>query len=263
MVSCDARYFVAATVPLMAATIAYGFYMVFHGLVTYEDVATYTNTRRLFIQIHTVVVSVASISLLLQLVPHLRTTCARFHRVNGRVCICSFLIAMAVGAMALSYDFGSGKVVLGFIQSVALTSLVAGTALPAWYYARAGDFVQHRRFAIRLAGVTLSALIVFHVSLVVVLALEGWHVLEVFHSDWSAFIGSIATLFVIFLVEWKLQCEQQDAYVRWMDSWHCLRLWKSHTTVYDPIEEAIASTPSTPQHRFNELAQDQATVVKV
>ncbi|KAF0692942.1 hypothetical protein As57867_015979, partial [Aphanomyces stellatus] len=189
MVACDARFFVVATVPLLAATIGYAFYVVFHGLSTYGDPAKYTSYIKIVIQIHTVVVSIASIGLVLQLVPHLRTKYPRFHRLNGRCCILSFMLALVLGAMCTSYDLAKPAVWHLFVNSVLLTTLVVGMALPAWHYARAGDFVQHRRFAIRLAGVTLSALIVFHVSLVVVLALEGWNVLTMFQSHWSALVA--------------------------------------------------------------------------
>ncbi|KAF0705033.1 hypothetical protein As57867_007138, partial [Aphanomyces stellatus] len=97
----DSGLFAAATVLPLLAVVTYAFFVVFSGLAVFGDPVVYTLYRRTMIQIHVVAVSLASVSLLLQLVPHLRKTYRRFHRLNGRFCITMLVMGLGLGILAL------------------------------------------------------------------------------------------------------------------------------------------------------------------
>ena len=86
---------------------------------------------------------------MLQLVPQLRSRIPAFHRWNGRLYLLSGIVA-ATGGLYLVWVRGTVGDTSQHLATTLNAILIICFALMAWRYARARDFVTHRRWALRL-----------------------------------------------------------------------------------------------------------------
>lgn len=86
---------------------------------------------------------------MLQIVPQLRSRMPAFHRWNGRLYLLSG-VAAALGGTYLIWVRGTVGDTSQHLATTLNVILIVGFAVMAWRYARARDFVAHRRWALRL-----------------------------------------------------------------------------------------------------------------
>jgi hypothetical protein len=101
------------------------------------------------IAVHLLFALILTVGGMLQLVPQLRSRMPAFHRWNGRLYLLSG-IAAALGGTYLIWVRGTVGDTSQHLATTLNAILIVGFAVMAWRYARARDFVTHRRWALRL-----------------------------------------------------------------------------------------------------------------
>jgi hypothetical protein len=101
------------------------------------------------VAVHVLLASLVAICGPLQLMPALRRRAPWFHRWNGRIYVTAALVVGLAGLAMLAT--GRGFAAASQNGNVAINGvLLVICAVSAWRYARAHDFIAHRRWALRL-----------------------------------------------------------------------------------------------------------------
>ncbi len=101
------------------------------------------------IAVHLLFALILTVGGMLQLVPQLRSRMPAFHRWNGRLYLLSG-VAAALGGIYLIWVRGTVGDTSQHLATTLNGILIIAFAVMAWRYARARDFVPHRRWALRL-----------------------------------------------------------------------------------------------------------------
>lgn len=101
------------------------------------------------ITVHLLFALILTLGGILQLVPQLRSRMPAFHRWNGRLYLLSG-VAAALGGTYLIWVRGTVGDTSQHLATTLNAILIICFAVVAWRYARARDFVTHRRWALRL-----------------------------------------------------------------------------------------------------------------
>jgi len=101
------------------------------------------------ITVHLLFALILTLGGILQLVPQLRSRMPAFHRWNGRLYLLSG-VAAALGGTYLIWVRGTVGDTSQHLATTLNAILIIYFAVMAWRYARARDFVTHRRWALRL-----------------------------------------------------------------------------------------------------------------
>ena len=99
--------------------------------------------------VHLLFALILTVGGMLQVVPQLRSRLPAFHRWNGRLYLLSG-VAAALGGTYLIWVRGAVGDTSQHLATTLNAILIIGCAAMAWRYARARDFVSHRRWALRL-----------------------------------------------------------------------------------------------------------------
>lgn len=101
------------------------------------------------IAVHLLFALILTVGGMLQIVPQLRSRVPAFHRWNGRLYLLSG-VAAALGGTYLLWVRGTVGDTSQHLATTLNAILIICCAMMAWRYARARDFVTHRRWALRL-----------------------------------------------------------------------------------------------------------------
>jgi Predicted membrane protein (DUF2306) len=101
------------------------------------------------IAVHLLFALILTVGGMLQIVPQLRSRMPAFHRWNGRLYLLSG-VAAALGGTYLIWVRGTVGDTSQHLATTLNAILIVCFAAMAWRYARARDFVTHRRWALRL-----------------------------------------------------------------------------------------------------------------
>ena len=118
----------------------------------------------------------------LQLIPQIRTYFPQWHRWNGRLYLFSVAVASVSGLYMIWFrsDVGGIGVQLGTSLSAVLTALFGWQTI---HFARARDYLRHKRYALRLF-ITSASVWFFRIQLMLWLMISGGKGLnpETFHG---------------------------------------------------------------------------------
>lgn len=106
----------------------------------------------IFFAVHVLMAAVITFGGLVQLVPAIRSRWPALHRWNGRLYMLSAL-TLALGGLWMTWGRGSWLALAGAFGITLDALLIVGFAALAWQAARHRQFVDHRRWAIRLFAV--------------------------------------------------------------------------------------------------------------